>query len=339
MIDLRSDTVTKPTPGMKEAMFNSPLGDDVFGEDPTVNSLQERLANEFGHEAGLFCSSGTMTNQLGIQVHTQPGDEVICSYWSHVYNYEGGGIAKNSGASVRLYPDPIISVDAIAERINPVDDHYARTTTVCVEDTVNKAGGLCHDIEDLKTASSFCRDQGLNFHLDGARVMNALVAKEHDWRTYGQLFDSISICLSKGMGCPVGSVLIGSKDFISEAHRNRKSMGGGMRQAGVLAAAGLYALDHHVNRMQEDHDNAKMLANTLKSQPWVTNVVTPESNIIVFELNGLSSAEFQQTLQESGILALPFGSQKMRFVTHLDVSKEDISKACDILSDINPIGT
>lgn len=337
MIDLRSDTVTQPTAGMKDAMFSAPLGDDVFGEDPTINALQDRLAEAFGHEAGLFCSSGTMTNQLGIQVHTQPGDEVVCSYWSHVYNYEGGGIAKNSGSSVRLYPNPKISVDGIAERINPLDDHYARTTTVCVEDTVNKAGGLCHDFDELQAASDFCRSQGLNFHLDGARVMNALVAKKHDWKAYGQLFDSISICLSKGMGCPVGSVLLGSTEFIAKAHRNRKAMGGGMRQAGILAAAGLYALDHHVERMQEDHDHALTLANTLQSQSWVANVVTPESNIVVFELADVTSAEFQQTLQEKGILALPFGPKKMRFVTHLDLSQQDIAKACEILSKITTV--
>ena len=337
MIDLRSDTVTQPTTGMKEAMFSASLGDDVFGEDPTINALQDRLAEAFGHEAGLFCSSGTMTNQLGIQVHTQPGDEVICSYWSHVYNYEGGGIAKHSGSSVRLYPEPKISVDGIAERINPLDDHYARTTTVCVEDTVNKAGGLCHDFSELQEASNFCKEQGLNFHLDGARVMNALVAKKHDWKAYGQLFDSISICLSKGLGCPVGSVLLGSEEFIAEAHRSRKAMGGGMRQAGILAAAGLYALDHHVERMQEDHDHAQLLARTLKSQAWVANVVSPESNIIVFELHSISSAEFQQLLREKGILALPFGPKKMRFVTHIDVSKDDIAKACEILSALSTV--
>ncbi|MDG1261798.1 MAG: GntG family PLP-dependent aldolase, partial [Flavobacteriales bacterium] len=246
-IDLRSDTVTKPTPEMLKRMLSAPVGDDVFGEDPTVNELQERLADMFGQEAGLFCPSGTMTNQIGINVHVQPGDEVICDQLSHVYNYEGGGIARNSGASIRLTQgDSGRFTAAQAEAaINPDDSHYARTKLISVEDTCNKGGGCFYDKQHLEEISALAKQRGLGFHLDGARVFNALEESAIDTNEYGSLFDSISICLSKGLGTPGGSVLLGSKPFIQEAHRVRKSMGGGMRQIGILAAAGLHALDHH----------------------------------------------------------------------------------------------
>ena len=238
-IDLRSDTVTRPTEAMLAAMMAAPTGDDVYGEDPTVNRLQDVLAERFGHEAGLFCPSGTMANQMAINVHTQPGDEVVCHRLSHIYNYEGGGIARNSGASVRLVHAPrgAMPAETIRSEVNPADSHFARTALVCVEDTVNKGGGAVQAQMDLEAGSAACRDLGLPFHLDGARAWNALRATGEDWTRYGRRFDSISLCLSKGLGTPVGSVLLGSRAFIEEAHRSRKVMGGGMRQVGILAAA------------------------------------------------------------------------------------------------------
>ncbi|MED5336424.1 MAG: threonine aldolase family protein, partial [Bacteroidota bacterium] len=246
-IDLRSDTVTRPTEAMLAAMMAAPTGDDVYGEDPTVNRLQDVLAERFGHEAGLFCPSGTMANQMAINVHTQPGDEVVCHRLSHIYNYEGGGIARNSGASVRLVHAPrgAMPAETIRSEVNPADSHFARTALVCVEDTVNKGGGAVQAQADLEAGSAACRDLGLPFHLDGARAWNALRATGEDWTRYGRRFDSISLCLSKGLGTPVGSVLLGSRAFIEEAHRSRKVMGGGMRQVGILAAAGLHAIEHH----------------------------------------------------------------------------------------------
>lgn len=318
-------------------MINAEVGDDVFGEDPTVNLLQSTLAEQFGQEAGLFCPSGTMTNQIAINVHTSPGDEVICDELSHVYNYEGGGIARNSGCSVKLVASQNcqISVDDVKARINPSDSHYAKSTLLCVEDTVNKGGGVCYELDRLRSLSEFSKEAGLGYHLDGARMVNALVAKGHDWTAYGSLFDSISICLSKGLGAPGGSVLLGSSDFIAEAHRVRKVMGGGMRQSGMLAAAGLHALDNHVDRMVEDHQKARLLTECLSDQSWVDYVVPVETNIVVFELNGLMASDFQDALAEKGILAMPFGPTKMRFVTHLDFTDEDLKNTIKAISEFS----
>ncbi|MGB1030960.1 MAG: threonine aldolase family protein, partial [Flavobacteriales bacterium] len=252
----------------------------------------------------------------------------ICDELSHVYNYEGGGIARNSGCSVKLIQskDCQISVSDVESKINPPDAHYARTSLLCVEDTVNKGGGVCYEFDQLKALSVFSKEKNLAYHLDGARMVNALVAKGHDWKAYGSLFDSISICLSKGLGTPGGSVLLGSRAFIEEAHRVRKVMGGGMRQTGMLAAAGLHAMEHHVDRMVEDHQKARLLGECLTDQSWVESVVPVETNIVVFELKGISAGDFQQKLAENGILALPFGPAKMRFVTHLDFRDEDLAK-------------
>lgn len=323
-IDLRSDTVTKPTPEMLKQMLSAPVGDDVFGEDPTVNELQERLADMFGQEAGLFCPSGTMTNQIGINVHVQPGDEVICDQLSHVYNYEGGGIARNSGASVRLTQgDSGRFTAAQAEAaINPNDSHYARTKLISVEDTCNKGGGCYYNFDELKELSHLAKSKHLGFHLDGARVFNALEESKVPASTYGSLFDSISICLSKGLGTPAGSVLLGSKSFIDEAHRVRKSMGGGMRQVGILAAAGLYALDHHLDRLQQDHEHAKKLETILEECEWVESVTPVHTNIVIFELNhGITAEDQCKKMAAHGIHALPFGPSKIRFVTHLDFTE------------------
>jgi len=337
MIDLRSDTVTKPTKGMMDAIMKAEVGDDVFGEDPTINKLQEKAADLFGFEAGLFCPSGTMTNQIAIQVHTKPGDEVICHETSHVYNYEGGGIARNALSSTKLVRNnhSTMSVAEVDALVNGNFEWLARTSLVVAEDTSNRGGGTCYDLDNLKTLSKYCREKELTFHLDGARLFNALVKKGHDLKEYGSLFDSISICLSKGLGTPVGSVLLGSEPFFREARRVRKVMGGGMRQAGILAAAGIYALDHHVDRLAEDHENAQLLAEDLNELKQVTSVIPPETNILIFDVNPHFSAEFfLNLLMEKGVRGVPFGPNRIRLVTHLDASREDILKAKEVLANV-----
>jgi threonine aldolase len=286
-IDLRSDTVTRPTAAMLQAMMQAKVGDDVFGEDETVNALQQKAADLFGMQAALFCPSGTMTNQIGIKVHTQPGDEVICHELSHVYLYEGGGIAANSGASVRLLngAQGRFTAEQVRSNVNDRDDpHLPWTRVVAIENTVNKGGGACWDPEEIARIRTVCGEHELALHLDGARLFNALIATGQSARRYGELFDTISICLSKGLGAPAGSLLLGSKTHIAKAHRYRKLMGGGMRQAGYLAAAGIYALDHHVQRLHEDHAKAKTLASTLRQLSYVEDVLPVETNIVIFEL-------------------------------------------------------
>lgn len=336
-IDLRSDTVTKPTPEMLDAMMRAEVGDDVFGEDPTVNALEEKVAAMFGHEAGIFCPSGTMTNQIAIQIHTRPGDEVICHEDSHVYNYEGGGIARNSLASTKLVRNnnAVMTANEIDELINARKDWLARTSLVVAEDTSNRGGGKCYEYENLKELSNFCKSKNLAFHLDGARAFNALVKKGHDYKDYGRLFDSISICLSKGLGTPVGSVLIGSKDFIYEARRVRKVMGGGMRQAGFLAAAGLYAIENNIDRLNEDHTNAQILAEQLKGLSQVTNIIPPETNILIFDVNPDKGADyFIDKLEEAGLRTVNFGKNRIRIVTHLGIGKEEVNRGGAILKSI-----
>lgn len=334
IIDLRSDTVTKPTAPMLEAMMRAEVGDDVFAEDPTVNLLQEKLADMFGKEAGLFCPSGTMTNQLAIGVHTRPGDEVICDRLSHIYNYEGGGIARNSGASVRLIhgDQGRFTVEQIQGEVNPADSHYSRTSLVAVEDTCNKGGGAIYDFDELKRLSEFARSKGLGFHLDGARAFNAIVEMGYDTKEYGRLFDSISICLSKGLGTPAGSVLLGSTDFIREAHRGRKVMGGGMRQVGILAAAGIYALDHHLPKLKEDNDRAKAIGEILAAHPKVSKVYPVQTNIVIFQLHQADGAEqFCASLEKEGIRSMPFGPDKVRFVFHHEIGDDHLERLKDIL--------
>lgn len=343
LVDLRSDTVTRPTPAMMQAMMQAPVGDDVFGEDESINELQQRCAAMLGHEAALFCPSGTMTNQIAIQVHTQPGDEVICDRLSHIYNYEGGGIAKNSGASVRLMDGDRgrFKANDVLSNINPQDSHYARTTLVAVEDTCNKGGGAVWDLDSLAELSAACRSQGLGFHLDGARAWNAWV-KRGMWgnsdamRRYGQMFDSLSLCFSKGMGCPVGSILVGSEDFIREAHRSRKAFGGGMRQAGLIASACLHAMDHHVSRLAQDHEHASMLEQALNQHPTVASVDPVETNIVIFTLNDSTSEDAVNQLAQLGIACFAFGPDKIRLVTHLDMSTEQVQLACERIADWHP---
>ena len=338
IIDLRSDTVTKPTPAMLEAMMAAAVGDDVFGEDPTVNALEEKTAAIFGHEAGLFCPSGTMTNQIAINVHTSPGDEVICSELSHIYLYEGGGVARNSGASVRLLPgkDGRISLQQVAASINDPEAVYLPLTSmVSVEDTTNRGGGAVYSVEVLKELSDFCRGRGLAFHNDGARVFNALAENNTPAIEYGKLFDSISVCLSKGLGAPVGSVLVGSCSFVKKARRVRKVLGGGMRQAGYLAAAGIYALDHHVERLREDHLQAKQCAEALAKQSWVADVLPVSTNIIVFEPS-VPREDILQPLQQADVYALPFGDRGIRMVFHLDVSPQMVEKLLQFIARLEP---
>jgi threonine aldolase len=273
-IDLRSDTLTLPTEEMRNHMFTAKLGDDVFGEDPSVNQLQEFAADMFGMEEALFCSSGTQTNQIAIKLHTQPADEVICDAIAHVYLYEGGGIAANSGASTRLMHGNrgMFTAQDVIENINKEDVHFPKTSLVCLENTVNKGGGACWDWQEILHIKEVCTNNNLAFHLDGARLFNALIAKDQNPKQYGQIFDTISICLSKGLGAPVGSLLLGSKAHIHKARRIRKAMGGGMRQAGFLAAAGLFALQNNINRLEEDHQKAIQISLILNNCNWVKQV-------------------------------------------------------------------
>lgn len=340
-IDLRSDTVTRPDVPMLNAMMKAQTGDDVFGEDPTVNLLQERLADAFGQEAGLFCPSGTMTNQIAINVHTRPGDEVICDRLAHIYNYEGGGIARNSGASVRLVSGNRgrFTKAQAEDEINPGDSYYARTSMISIEDTCNKGGGACYELSNIAELSQFAHSKSLAFHLDGARAYNAIVAKGHDTRNYGSYFDSISICLSKGLGAPAGSVLLGSREFIREAHRTRKVLGGGMRQAGILAAAGIYALDHRVKTLADDHRRAKRLGDMLEASDWISAVEAVETNIVIAEVNPpYTAAILVEALSRVGIHAIAFGKQKVRFVTHFDFTETHLKAFSERLPRIQPAG-
>ena len=337
MIDLRSDTVTRPTPAMLDAMFHAKVGDDVFNEDPTVNALEEKTAQLFGHEAGLFCPSGTMTNQVAIKVHTQPGDEVLCDVSAHIYNFEGGGISANSGAQARLIPGDRgrMSAKQVEEHINPTFDWLTRTRLLSIENTANRAGGSYYSLEQMKEISGLCRKKELRYHLDGARIFNAIVEAGYSPAQIGPLFDSISVCLSKGLGTPAGSVLLGSKEFIRQARRVRKLFGGGMRQAGFLAAAGIYALDHHVERLKEDHRRAKVIGETLANAHYVSSVLPVETNIIIFNLNDkMSPEQFVAKLAEHDIKATGFGKQAIRFVTHLDFTDEMLEKTVKALKSI-----
>lgn len=336
-VDFRSDTVTQPTKEMLAAMFSAKVGDDVLGEDPTVNQLEAYSASLFGMEAALFCPSGTMTNQIAIKCHTQPGDEVICEFLAHIYQYESGGIAFNAGCQVKtLHGDRgRLQAAQIIEAINPDDVHKAPTSLVCVENTVNRGGGSCYNINELKAIRDVCQQYKLAYHLDGARLFNAMVAKGENPQTYGKLFDSISLCLSKGLGAPVGSVLIGNKEFIKKARRIRKVFGGGMRQAGYLAAAGLYALQHHVSRLEQDHQHAATIAAELQKAPYVKTVLPVETNIIIFELAVPgTAAAFVTKLAEKGILAYDVSPSQVRIVTHLGISNDMVTYTCETLQNM-----
>lgn len=334
MINLVSDTVTKPTAPMMSAMMNAAVGDDVFRQDPSVNALEEKAAALFGHEAALFCPSGTMTNQIALKVHTRPLDEVICDEMSHIYQYEVGGYAFHSGIAVNLLhgENGILTADMVEQAIKPLYDWLPKSTLVVLENTCNKGGGSIYPIENIRQIKAVCQKRGLRLHLDGARIFNALVETGDTPQEIGSLFDSISICLSKGLGAPVGSLLTGSRDFIAEARRVRKVMGGGMRQAGYLAAAGIYALDHHVDRLKDDHAHARVLAQALSELNYVGYIRPVQTNIVIFDLHPpCTPALFLDYLNRNGVAASAFGPQTIRFVTHLDVSREMIDKTVQIL--------
>lgn len=330
LIDLRSDTITQPTPAMREAMFSAPLGDDVLGDDPTVNALEAKAAAMFGMEAALFCASGTMTNQLAIRTHTRPGDDVICDYLSHVYQYEGGGISVNALASASLVHGERgkLTPDLIREHIyNPADVHKPISRLVVLENTVNKGGGCYYTIPEISAIRQLCNEQGLLLHLDGARLFNALVETGEPTEAHGKLFDSISICLSKGLGCPVGSLLLGKADFIRKARRFRKLMGGGWRQAGFLAAAGIYALDHHVDRLNQDHARARKIGAMLEKLPEVEEILPIDTNIVIFRLpETILATDYVNQLDAKGIRGISFGKHLVRFVTHLDFTDEHLTE-------------
>lgn len=333
-IDLRSDTVTRPTPPMLAAMMQASVGDDVFGEDPSINQLESMAAQLFGMEAALYCPSGTMSNQIAIKCHTQPGDEVICEKNSHVYIYEGGGIAFNSGSQVRALEGDRgrITPGQISDAINPDDVHKARTSLVSLENTSNRGGGSCYDLEEVAKIRQVCTDNQLKLHLDGARLFNALVAQKQAAADYGRLFDSISVCLNKGLGCPIGSILLGSAAFIRQARRVRKVFGGGMRQAGFMAAAGIYALQHHVDRLAEDHAHARQIAETLEKKDFVASIMPVETNIIIFEVaQGICAKSLAAQLKENDILAIAIAANQLRFVTHLDITPEMVRRTISVI--------
>ncbi|QDH81374.1 aminotransferase class I/II-fold pyridoxal phosphate-dependent enzyme [Echinicola soli] len=326
IIDLRSDTVTKPTKGMLEAMWAAEVGDDVLGEDPSVQALETRLAAMFGMEAGMFCPSGTMSNQIAIKLHAGQHKEVVCHKDSHIYLYEGGGIMANAMASVRLLDGKYgkLSAGTVEEAIQPEDVHAPMTTLVSLENTMNKGGGSVYTLGEVKAIQQVCQAHQLKLHLDGARIFNGLAATGEKAEDWGNVFDTISVCLSKGLGCPVGSVLLGDKAMIHHARRIRKSMGGGMRQVGFMAAAGIYALEHHVGRLEEDHRRAKTVAEILSAQAHTAEVFPVPTNIVIVRLAGISPKEMLAKLDEKGIRAVQFGKDMIRFVTHLDVTDDHL---------------
>ena len=334
MINLISDTVTRPTPAMLEAMMRAEVGDDVFGEDPTVNALEAKAAAMFGKAAALFCPSGTMTNQIALKVHTQPLDEVICDQHSHIYQYEVGGYAFHSGIAIQLLEGDQGRLWAaqVEAAIRPTFDWLPKSSLVVLENTCNRAGGSYYQLEDMKGIKEVCTRRGLKLHLDGARLFNALAESGGTTLEIGPVFDSISICLSKGLGAPIGSLLVGDRDFIRAARRVRKVMGGGMRQAGYLAAAGIFALDHHVARLKEDHLRARKLASMLESLPFVARLRPVSTNILIFDLiPSLTAGKFLEDLAGHGIKASSFGTHTVRMVTHLDFSDDMLETVLETL--------
>ncbi len=337
IIDLRSDTVTKPSAPMLQAMLTAPVGDDVFNEDPTIIQLEEKLATMFNMQAGLFCPSGTMTNQIAIKAHTQPGDEVICDVNSHIYVNEGGGVAFNSGVQVRLLNGDRGRINAkqIEENINGDFDWLPRTALVSLENTINKAGGSYYTAKDIEPIAQLCKQKNLPLHLDGARIFNALIATNETAQQHGSLFNSISVCLSKGLGAPVGSVLLGDKASIKKARRIRKVFGGGIRQGGILAAAGLYAIEHNITRLKDDHTRAKQLEKMLQALPFIENILPVDTNIVIFNITEkVGGQAFVQALQKHNIKAVAFGKNTMRMVTHLDFNDDMLSEVARVLKTI-----
>jgi threonine aldolase len=321
IIDLRSDTVTKPTPGMLDAMMTAKVGDDVFREDPTTNELEVRIAQMFGKSQALFFPSGTMANQTALKLHTNPGDQVICDKYAHIYNYESGGASFNSGISCKLIDgrNGMFTADQVIGAINPEDYYYSETSLVEIENTTNKGGGACWNFNEIIKIRRVCDEHQLGFHLDGARLWNALVVKGETPEQYGKVFDTISVCLSKGLGCPIGSLLVGDSEIMKKAIRIRKVLGGNMRQVGYLAAAGLYALDHNIERLADDHKKAKEIEAVLKRLSFIKTVEPVETNIVIFELQeDYPVKDFLKSLENKGIKIINMGENKLRIVTHLD---------------------
>ena len=337
-IDLRSDTVTKPTAGMMEAIINAEVGDDVYKEDPTVNKLERKLADMFGMDEALFFPTGSMANQAAIKLHTQPAEQLICDKWAHVYNYEGGGVSFNSGVSCKLVDGDrgMITAAQVEESINPPDFYHSPLTTlVCLENTTNKGGGACYDFDEIKKIRKVCDEHNLGLHLDGARLFNALVATGEDPKDYGKIFDTISVCLSKGLGTPLGTVLLGNQEVMKNAMRVRKVLGGGMRQVGFMAAAGIYALENNVERLAEDHRRASELGKTLREQDYVAEVEPVETNIVIFYLkNSADESAFMEALKKEKIRISNMGQGKLRIVTHLDYSEEMHDRFREVLRKI-----
>jgi len=338
IIDLRSDTVTKPIKGMLDAMMSAQVGDDVYKEDPTVNALEARIAKMFGKPSALFFPTGSMANQAAIKLHTNPGEQVICDKYAHVYNYEGGGASFNSGVSCKLLDGNrgMFTADQVVESINPPDFYHSPLTSlVAIENTTNKGGGACWDFDEIKKIRKVCNDHNLGYHLDGARIWNALVEHNETAEQYGKEFDTISVCLSKGLGCPMGSVLIGDEDLMKGAIRIRKIFGGGMRQVGYLAAAGLYALDNNIERLAEDHNKAKQISQVLSSLSTIKTVEPIETNIVIFELNpDVNENAFVQQLADKNIHIIGMGGGKLRMVTHLDYTDAMHDTLLGILRDL-----
>ncbi|MDN3493050.1 threonine aldolase family protein [Winogradskyella bathintestinalis] len=338
IIDLRSDTVTKPSKGMLDAMITAEVGDDVYKEDLSVNALEKRLADMFGMDEALFFPTGSMANQAALKLHTNPGEQVICDKYAHIYNYEGGGASFNSGISCKLVDGNrgMFTAAQAEESINPPDFYHSPLTSlIAIENTTNKGGGACWDFEELKKIRTVADVHNLGYHLDGARLWNAFIAKNENPKQYGELFDTISVCLSKGLGCPMGSVLIGNKDKMKGALRVRKILGGGMRQIGFAAAAGLYALDNHFNRLAEDHKKAKEIGEVLANLTTVKKVEPIETNIVIFELNDtMSETQFLNKLDEKNIKIIGMGSNKLRMVTHLDYTDQMHNKLLESLKSL-----
>lgn len=336
IIDLRSDTVTKPTSKMMEAIIKADTGDDVYKEDPTVNKLEAYFVDLFGVDSALYFPTGSMANQAAIKLHTQPGEQLICDKWAHVYNYEGGGASFNSGVSCKLIDGQrgMITASDVKEAINPPDFYHSPLTSlVCIENTTNKGGGACYDISELQRIRQVCDLHTLGLHLDGARLMNAIVAKGEDVKQYGELFDTISVCLSKGLGAPIGTVLMGKKEIMSKAIRIRKVLGGGMRQVGFMAAAGLYAMENHVERLAEDHERAFEIASVLEQQSYVKKVEPTETNIVIFRLSdSLSEDKFMKDLSQMNVRISNMGQGMLRVVTHLDYTDVMHHKFLNILA-------
>tara|TARA_B100000768_G_scaffold20597_1_gene18386 strand:+ start:122 stop:1141 length:1020 start_codon:yes stop_codon:yes gene_type:complete len=335
-IDLRSDTVTKPSKGMIEAMMSAKLGDDVYAEDPSVNALEARIATMFGKPKALFFPSGTMANQTAIKLHTQPGEQLICDAYSHVYNYEGGGVSFNSGVSCKLVDGHrgMMTADQVRAAINPPDFYHSPLTSlVSLENTTNKGGGACWDYQEILKVRSVCDSHKLGLHLDGARLWNALISKSETPQQYGDVFDTISVCFSKGLGAPVGSVLVGNENLMNKALRIRKMLGGGMRQIGLLAAAASYALDHQYDRLKEDHQKAKEIAEILHQLEAVSSVEPVETNIVIFKFSSNNSQDlFLNNLQSHNVLLSDMGGGKLRMVTHLDYTDAMHTNLLEILS-------